>query len=153
MLPIWVDLFSLLVAFFGRRAFATPSGGGGGGAARFNCDKGGGGSDADPLEGGMGGIGGVVDSGGGTSVEPRASGIIFELKSGIFGEMIVASEPIGLSGLAVSGDSSLTSCIIAFSSPRILYFPVVGLEPCDDKLGNELNDRDFMSVGIRFLTA
>jgi len=53
MLPIWVDLFSLVVAFFGRRAFATPSGGGGGGASPFVSGMGGGGSGgsgADPLE-------------------------------------------------------------------------------------------------------
>jgi len=40
----------LVVAFFGRRAFATPSGGGGGGAAPFVSGMGGGGISADALE-------------------------------------------------------------------------------------------------------
>lgn len=58
MLPIWVDLLSLVVAFFGRKAFMTLGGRGGGAAAPFVNGMGGGGIGTDPSEGGMGGGGG-----------------------------------------------------------------------------------------------
>lgn len=64
--PIVVDLFNLVLAFFARSAFATPIGGGGGGGANpFGDAIGGGGTDDGN---------GVVGVGGGEGTSPFIGG-------------------------------------------------------------------------------
>lgn len=63
--PIVVDLFNLVLAFFARSAFATPIGGGGGGANPFGDAIGGGGTDDGN---------GVVGVGGGEGTSPFIGG-------------------------------------------------------------------------------
>ena len=74
-LPIWADLFNLVVGLFGPKFFAAPNrGGGSGGAAPFLSGTGGGGAGTDPFKGiiGKGGGGGAAPflGGGGGGTDP-----------------------------------------------------------------------------------
>ena len=72
-LPIWADLFNLVVGLFGPKFFAAPNrGGGSGGAAPFLSGTGGGGAGTDPFKGIIGKGGG----GGGGGAAPFLSGLV-----------------------------------------------------------------------------
>jgi hypothetical protein len=178
-LPIWDDLFNLVVAFLGRKDFAPTSGGGGGNAAPFasgmgNGDgtdpfrgiKGGGGGGATPLDGIMGGGGGgatplegIMGGGGG-----GAAFIVCDAMGGSGGGgggggySLVGTAFDGSSGLSLVSWLAVVNPKSLFSSTRVIgsstfLFTLKALESQPPTLDNVLSERRFASTWFSFPTA